>query len=83
MHKFNAIAGVTGSGKSTIVQLLLKQYEPLSGVIRVGEARLDEINTSHWLEKVGIVSQEPTLFLGTIRENVMVGKAGATDEEIR
>lgn len=44
---------------------------------------MDEINTSHWLQKVGIVSQEPTLFEGTIRDNVLVGKADATDEEVR
>ena len=61
----------------------MKQYYPEEGTILVDNIPLDEINTSHWLGKIGIVTQEPTLFEGTIRENVQVGKADATDEEIR
>lgn len=57
----------------------MKQYYPEEGTILVDKIPLDEINTSHWLGKIGIVTQEPTLFEGTIRENVQVGKANATD----
>jgi ABC-type multidrug transport system fused ATPase/permease subunit len=77
--KFNALAGFTGSGKSTVIQLLLKHYSPSSGVILIDEIDLVNINTPYWLDRIGIVTQEPVLFDGTIRENIQVGKPNATD----
>lgn len=56
-NKFNAFVGFTGSGKSTIVQLLLKFYSPLSGSIKVDGINLEEINTESLREKIGYVSQ--------------------------
>lgn len=81
-NKFNAIVGATGSGKSTITQLLLKFYKPNEGRIFVGERDLADIDADWFRERVGYVGQEPTLFSGTLRENLTVGKADASDEEV-
>lgn len=81
-NKFNAIVGSTGSGKSTIVQLLLKNYEVQSGSITVDGVDMTEIDAGWFRERIGYVGQEPTIFCGSIRENIKVGKADATDEEI-
>jgi ABC-type multidrug transport system fused ATPase/permease subunit len=57
-NKFNAIVGTTGCGKSTIIQLLLKQYQREAGLIAVGDGvDLDEVSTSYWLDRIGIVTQ--------------------------
>jgi ABC-type multidrug transport system fused ATPase/permease subunit len=57
-YKFNAVVGTTGCGKSTIIQLLLKQYERESGSITVGDGiDLNDVSTSYWLDKIGIVTQ--------------------------
>lgn len=78
-NKFNAIVGATGSGKSTIVQLLLKNYEIQKGTITIGRNNLAFI-PAHWVrDKIGYVEQEPVIFAGTIRDNIRVGKADATD----
>lgn len=77
-----ALVGETGSGKSTIVNLLGRFYEPTKGVIRIdGE---DYRNRSIlWLQAhLGYVLQQPHLFSGTIRENVRFGRLDATDSEI-
>lgn len=81
-NKFNAIVGSTGSGKSTIVQLLLKNYDLQEGSITIDGVNLREIDPCWFREKIGYVGQEPTIFCGSIRENIRVGKAEATDEEI-
>ena len=81
-NKFNAIVGSTGSGKSTIVQLLLKNYDVQAGSIAIDGVNLAEIDAGWFREKIGYVGQEPTIFSGSIRENIRVGKADATDEEI-
>ncbi|MBQ8108787.1 MAG: ABC transporter ATP-binding protein [Clostridia bacterium] len=77
-----ALVGETGSGKSTIVNLICRFYEPTKGVIRIdGE---DYKNRSIlWLQAhLGYVLQQPHLFSGTIRENIRFGRLDATDEEI-
>ncbi len=77
-----ALVGETGSGKSTIVNLVGRFYEPTKGVIRIdGE---DYRNRSIlWLQAhLGYVLQQPHLFSGTIRENVRFGRLDATDQEI-
>lgn len=81
-NKFNAIVGSTGSGKSTLVQLLLKNYDVQGGSITVDGVNLSEIEADWFRERIGYVGQEPTIFSGNIRENIKVGKADATDEEI-
>tara|TARA_R110001599_G_scaffold353826_1_gene599319 strand:- start:100809 stop:102635 length:1827 start_codon:yes stop_codon:yes gene_type:complete len=77
-----ALVGPTGSGKTTVVSLLCRFYEPVSGSILVnGEDYLGR--SLLWLQSnLGIVLQSPFLFTGTIKSNIRYGKLGATDEEI-
>eukprot|EP00835_Amoeboradix_gromovi_P003371 NODE_220_length_13988_cov_0.426885.p1 type:complete len:1259 gc:universal NODE_220_length_13988_cov_0.426885:8261-12037(+) len=68
-----ALVGSSGSGKSTIVSLLLKFYYPDSGTITVDGINLTDIDTKWWRTQIGLVSQEPVLFDTTINENVLLG----------
>lgn len=77
-----ALVGQSGSGKSTIVQLLLKFYRPDSGRITIDGVDISELNPIGYRKNIGIVPQEVILFGGTIRENISYGKIGATEEEI-
>lgn len=78
-----AIVGPSGSGKSTIGSLLLRYYDPLAGNILIDGTNIKDINLHWWREQVGVVSQEPTLFAGTIAENISYGRENATLEEIQ
>ena len=77
-----ALVGATGSGKSTIINLLCRFYEPTKGTIYIDG--VDYKNRSiNWLhEKLGYVLQTPHLFTGTIKDNIKYSKLDATDEEI-
>jgi ATP-binding cassette subfamily B protein len=77
-----ALVGPTGGGKSTIVNLLCRFYEPRRGVIRINGRDYTEYTMHSIQSRIGIVLQTPHLFSGTIRENIRYGKLGATDEEI-
>lgn len=77
-----ALVGETGSGKSTIVNLACRFYEPTEGRILIDGVDYKE-RTQHWLHSnIGYVLQAPHLFSGTIKENIRYGKLDATDEEI-
>lgn len=77
-----ALVGATGGGKSTIVSLLCRFYEPTEGEIRFDGVDYRE-RSLHWLQSnLGIVLQQPHLFSGTIRENIRYGRLDATDAEI-
>ena len=78
----HAIMGPNGSGKSTIANLLLGFYRPQSGVISVGKTKLNDIKASEIRASIAVVFQDPSLFSGTIKENIAYGRPGATDEEI-
>lgn len=78
-----AIVGSSGSGKSTIGSLLLRYYDPNQGSITIDNENLKDINQHWWRTHVGVVSQEPTLFAGTIRENIAYGREDATFEQIQ
>ncbi|MCE0452256.1 ABC transporter transmembrane domain-containing protein [Brevibacillus sp. AF8] len=78
-----AIVGSSGSGKSTIVQLLLGFYQPSSGHIEINGTKLDECNRGAFRKHVGVVFQDHFLFHGTIAENIRLGKLDATSEELR
>ena len=78
-----AILGGTGSGKSTLVQLLDRLYDVQSGSIRIGGADLRELSRSDLRRNVGFVLQEPFLFSQTIRENICAARPEATEEEMR
>ncbi len=76
-----AFVGPSGSGKSTLVKLLLGLYRPLEGKIIYNDTPHDEIDIDGLRSRIGFVSQETQLFAGTIRENLLFVKPGATDEE--
>jgi ABC-type multidrug transport system fused ATPase/permease subunit len=77
-----ALAGPTGSGKSTLVNLLPAFYEPTSGRITIDGRDLAEISLESLRQQVSVVSQEAFLFNGTIRENIWYGRLDATEEEL-
>ncbi|MBO0471653.1 ABC transporter ATP-binding protein [Enterococcus sp. DIV0242_7C1] len=77
-----AIIGSTGSGKTTLVNLLDRLYDPRKGSIRFNEQEISQISQSNWHEQVSLVPQVNQLFFGTIRENLLVGNQRATDDEL-
>ena len=77
-----ALVGTTGAGKSTIVNLLCRFYEPTNGEILIDNKNYKERSISWLHEKLGYVLQTPHLFNGTIKENVAYGKKDASLEEI-
>jgi len=77
-----ALVGTSGSGKSTIMWLLLHLYDLQSGQIEIDGADIKRINVKYLRDHIGLVSQEPTLFDATIKENVRYGKSLASDEEV-
>ena len=77
-----AVLGMTGSGKSTIMNLLPRFYDVTSGSIRIDGTDVRDFNLSSLRSKVGIVFQETTLFSGTIRDNIAYAKSNASIEEI-
>jgi ATP-binding cassette subfamily B (MDR/TAP) protein 1 len=81
--KTMALVGPSGSGKSTIVQLLQRFYEYSEGNIYIGNVELRNLNIKHLRSMVGVVSQEPVLFDGTIRDNVLYGNPNATEEQLQ
>jgi ATP-binding cassette subfamily B protein len=77
-----ALVGPTGGGKTTIVNLLCRFYEPKEGVIRINGKDYSDYTLESIHSRVGIVLQTPHLFSGSIRENVRYGRLGATDEDV-
>lgn len=77
-----AIVGASGSGKSTIVQLLLGFYKPDSGHIEINGSKLDECTLGAIRNQVGVVFQENFLFHGTVAENIRLGKLHASNDEL-
>ena len=78
-----AIVGPTGSGKTTLVRLLLRFYDPKSGSIKVDEVDVREIKLSSLRQSIALVSQRVTLFPESVKENIRYGNLDATDEEIK
>jgi ATP-binding cassette, subfamily B, multidrug efflux pump len=77
-----ALLGATGSGKTTIINLLPRFYDPTQGRILVDGYDLRAITLASMRSQIGIVLQETTLFAGTIRDNIAFGKQDASQEEI-
>ena len=78
-----AVVGKTGSGKSTLVDLIPRFYDPTEGRILVDGVDIREVKLDSLRRQIGIVPQETWLFAGTLRHNIAYGKPDATDEEVR
>ena len=77
------IVGATGSGKSSLAQLIARLYDVTSGALFVGGANICDYDSKSLREEVGVVLQKNILFSGTIAENLRWGKASASDEDLR
>ena len=77
-----AVVGPSGGGKSTIASLLLRFYSPTHGSIRIDGVDIATMNAKQLRRKIGIVSQEPVLFSGTIADNISYAKPNASRREI-
>jgi ATP-binding cassette subfamily B protein len=78
-----ALLGATGSGKTTIINLIPRFYDPTQGRITIDGHDLREVTLDSLRSQIGIVLQETTLFAGTIRENIAFGRPDASLEEIQ
>ncbi|PRQ39611.1 putative xenobiotic-transporting ATPase [Rosa chinensis] len=78
-----ALVGQSGSGKSTVISLIERFYDPQAGEVLIDGINLKEFQLNWIRQKIGLVSQEPVLFTCSIRDNIGYGKDGATTEEIR
>ena len=77
-----AFVGATGAGKSTVVSLVGRFYEISKGTISIDGLNIRDVTQESLRRQIGIVLQEPFLFSGTVRENILYGREGATDEEM-
>ncbi|WP_421840570.1 ABC transporter ATP-binding protein [Marinobacter algicola] len=77
-----ALVGATGSGKSTLIKLLLRFYDPTGGQIRIDGQPIQSVSLKSLREAIGLVSQDVYLFEGSIRDNLAYGSPGASDEQI-
>ncbi len=78
-----AIVGATGAGKSTLVSLVLRFYDPTAGAVLVDGEDIRNYSLHSFREQISLVLQDSLLLSGTIRDNISFGRTGATDEEIR
>jgi ATP-binding cassette subfamily B protein len=76
------LVGFSGSGKSTFVSLILRNYEPQSGEIRIDGTDIAGVTQESLHEQVSLIPQDPTLFHRSLKENIGYGKPGASDREI-
>lgn len=77
-----ALVGATGSGKTTLTNLLLRFYDPTRGVVRLGGIDLREFDPQELRSRIAVVSQDTILFNDSIRENLRLGRPGASDAEL-
>ena len=77
-----ALLGATGSGKSTLINLIPRFYDANSGSVTVDGTDVREVTIESLRAHIGIALQEPVLFSGSIRDNIRYGKPGATDDEV-
>ncbi|XP_047325305.1 ABC transporter B family member 4-like [Impatiens glandulifera] len=78
-----ALVGQSGSGKSTVISLLERFYDPTAGEVLIDGINLKEFQLKWIRQRIGLVSQEPILFTSSIKDNIAYGKENATIEEIR
>uniref|UniRef100_A0A0E0DF21 MDR-like ABC transporter n=1 Tax=Oryza meridionalis TaxID=40149 RepID=A0A0E0DF21_9ORYZ len=77
-----ALVGASGSGKSTVIALIERFYDPLAGKVMIDGKDIRRLNVRSLRLKIGLVQQEPVLFATSIFENIAYGKDGATEEEV-
>ncbi len=91
LHDFNLIVepgklvglvGYSGSGKTTVTNLLLRFYEPQRGSVRIGDLDIREVSTRDLRENIAVVTQETILFSQTFAENIALGRPGASRDEV-
>ena len=80
--KITAISGTSGAGKTTLVDLILRHYDPTEGSILVDGVDLKEIDSASWRSMIGVVSQDTFLFNDTIANNIALDRAEVTKEDI-
>lgn len=77
-----ALVGPSGAGKTTIIQLVLRFYDPQSGAIRLDGEDVRAFTRSNFREQIALVPQDPVIFADTARENIRFGKPGASDADV-
>jgi ATP-binding cassette subfamily C protein CydCD len=77
-----ALVGPSGCGKSTLLAVLLGLLEPSAGTVRCGGVPLDQLDLGAWRTRIGWVPQKPHLFARTVAENVRLGRADASDDDV-
>ncbi len=80
--KMYAIVGPSGSGKSTLVNLIPRLYDVQGGSVKLGGVDVREIELTYLRQSIGVVTQEAYLFNGTVRDNLLVGRPAATEQEL-
>ncbi|XP_050223554.1 ABC transporter B family member 15-like [Mercurialis annua] len=78
--KSTALVGQSGSGKSTIIGLIERFYDPIGGTVKIDNRDIKLFNLRSLRKHIALVSQEPTLFAGTIKDNITYGTSDSTDE---
>jgi subfamily B ATP-binding cassette protein MsbA len=81
--EFIGFVGQSGAGKSTIVSLFARMYEPDEGKITANGIPIDEFDVFEWREKIGMVRQDPHIFNDTLQFNLTIGNRSASDEEVQ
>ncbi|TFK28078.1 multidrug resistance protein 1 [Coprinopsis marcescibilis] len=75
-----ALVGASGSGKSTVIQLIERFYDPLAGEIYLDGEKTNELNVQEYRKQIALVSQEPTLYAGTVKFNILLGAIKPVEE---
>jgi len=76
------LVGRSGVGKSTLINILMRLYDPVAGSVKINGADLRDMSPNHLHENIGVVFQDTFLFAGTIYDNIAYAKPGATPEEV-
>lgn len=81
--KMTAIVGSSGAGKTTIINLILRLFEPTGGRITVDGIPIEEYRLDSWLHRIGLVSQDPFVYHSTVTDNIAFGRQGYSSQSIK